>query len=298
MTIRAKVVAHTRHPLNLELKVPDLVTMELEYPRFIHAEFMTHRVFSRNASSSRAIPVAKMIEAVQKNPAMPVYWGKNQKGMQADEELSESQIAWAETDWLKARDYAVKQAERLLETGVHKQLANRILEPWCHIKVIVTSSQWSNFFALRLHKDAQPEMRALAQVMAAAMNGSTPNDSLGSRLGLHRPYVSELDVIRADEYMRENGMDTDHLGSILIKMSVARCARVSYLNHDGTEPDVVKDIELHDKLVASTPLHASPAEHQANADDWTGEGWRNKHQCGNFAPGWVQYRKMLDGECQ
>jgi hypothetical protein len=123
-----------------------LTTMQLRYPRFIHSEFLTHRVFSRNASSSRAIPVDKIIQQVIDDCAMPVKWGKNQTGMQAYEDLDTLSDGWiVEQAWLKARDYAVDQARIMVKRNAHKQIVNRILEPFAHISVIVTATEWDNF---------------------------------------------------------------------------------------------------------------------------------------------------------
>ena len=136
-----------------------LTTMEVRYPRFIHSEMMTHRVFSRNAASSRAVPIKKMIAAVREEPAMPIFWGKNQSGMAAREEIVGDARVRAETEWRRALDNALETAEQLSssEVDLHKQLVNRILEPFAWITVIITATEWANFFTQRLHADAQPE---------------------------------------------------------------------------------------------------------------------------------------------
>ena len=251
-----------------------LTTLQLCYPRFIHAEFMTHRVFSRNASSSRAIPVAKMIEQVRNGPAMPIHWGKNQPGMQANEELTGEELANAKEAWLTAAELAATQASILHKIGAHKQVANRILEPFQYMHVIVTATEWDNFFELRDHPDAQPEIHALAIVMKHAFANSRPVILLDG--GWHLPYVTRAE--RA-----EHGHDIE----LLLKLSAARCARVSYLTHDGQEPSIEKDVALYERLVGGVPLHASPIEHQATPlsepDMWSG----------NFR-GWLQNRKLVE----
>jgi len=256
-----------------------LTTLQLSYPRFIHAEFMTHRVFSRNASSSRAIPVAKMIEQVRNNPAMPIHWGKNQPGMQANEQLTGDELRQAKEAWMTAAQLAATQASILNSIGAHKQVANRILEPFQFIHVIVTASEWDNFFSLRAHPDAQPEIQALAVEMRRQMLMSCPVKRACDRqnaYGWHLPYVTR------DERVAYN--DTPEF---LAKLSAARCARVSYLNHDGTTPSIEKDLELYDRLVGMRPLHASPIEHQAyplpKADQ----------RSNNFV-GWRQYRELVE----
>lgn len=252
-----------------------LTTWVLVYPRFVHSELMTHRVFSRNASSSRAIPVSKMLKQVWNDPAMPIHWGKNQPGMQADNQL----VGWrkAAARWLwKATGRAVCipvwVANKL---GLHKQIANRMLEPWQWIHVVLTATELDNWFELRNHKDAQPEIRELAKAMLVSMRESRPRllgDSQTAE-GWHLPFVRDFE---RDKYSLAG----------LLKMSAARCARVSYLTHDGLVPSVAKDLELYEKLVGSSPRHASPVEHQACK-------FSLDAQSGNFR-GFIQYRKILE----
>lgn len=246
-------------------------TMQLRYHRYIHGEFMTHRVFSRNASSSRAIPVKKMLSQVWNDPAIPVHWGANQPGMQAKLELSGVKRFLARTVWKLAAKVACISAWAMTKIGLHKQVANRILEPWQFIHVIVTATEWDNFFLLRDHPDAQPEIKELARLMKEALARSIPTYRGPGKW--HLPYISDEE---------RNSFSTEDC----IKMSVARCARVSYLTHDGKFPDRVKDISLHDKLVVSEPLHASPAEHQASPGN-------SQVFYKNFR-GWDQYRSFLE----
>lgn len=254
-----------------------LTTLQLRYPRFIHSEFMTHRVFSRNASSSRAIPVAKLIAQVRSDPALPVHWGKNVPGMQANEELDEQTKLEALALWRRAANQAADSAEALMSLGLHKQVANRLLEPFCFISVIVTATEWENFFVLRDHADAQPEIQALARRMHVAMNDSVPvrrSADPANELNWHLPYV------------RTSERSTHHV-TLLRKLSAARCARVSYLTHDGGEPDVQKDLDLYRRLVVSEPKHASPVEHQAFPAPSESEWHRNFR-------GWVQFRELIE----
>ena len=297
MTITAKIIADSVSQMGVRL-----TTMQLRYPRIVHSEFMTHRMFSRNASSSRAIPVERLIQDVMDDPAMPVFWGKNQPGMQAAEELEGRVLHSVKSHWLMARDTAVYHARMMVADGAHKQIVNRLLEPWCHINVVVTATDWSNFFALRRHPDAQPEMRALADAMWEAREASAPKLLVPGQW--HLPYVQISDMC--------NRWDVDpgtivpaHVWDEAIKLSVARCARVSYLTHEGKPPNVVDDLRLYDRLIGSTPLHASPAEHQATPDTCATTladskygiiAWQNLHQHGNLH-GWRQYRKMLPNEC-
>ena len=296
MTITAKVICDS---ICNQSKIR-ITTLELEYPRFIHSEFMTHRVFSRNASSSRAIPVAKVIQAVIDNPAMPIHWGKNQSGMQAHEELDDSGKESVERLWIDARDCAVQLAKEMSEVGAHKQIVNRILEPFIHIKVIVTATDYANFFALRDHEDAQPEIRELAVAMKKAIEESTPQ-----LLGIgewHLPYLDAEDLSNIYEYLKKGRIIRDEPSGVDTRMmacaiSAARCARVSYLTHDGERPTIEKDMELYHHLVHANPPHMSPCEHQASPDKLSPglADWARADQHGNFT-GWIQFRHLIKGE--
>jgi thymidylate synthase ThyX len=270
MAIEAKMVADSVW-VDAAGKPHRICTLQLKYPRFIHAEFMTHRVFSRNASSSRAIPVKKILSAIWNDPAMPIHWGANQAGMQAKAEVSDFKQYVAEKLWRGCGKLACAFAYGMTMIGLHKQVANRITEAWQHISVIVTATEWQNFMELRDHPDAQPEIRALAMEIKIAMEESEPVEL--KRGEWHLPYVS-------DEERKKYSV------SVLKKISAARCARVSYLTHDGKTPDVTKDIELHDRLVASAPIHASPVEHQATPS------MSNKFHK-NFK-GWIPYRVEVE----
>ena len=264
MKITAKVLAASRNVYT----GTTLYTLELRSPRFIHAEFMTHRVFSRNASSSRAIPIAKQIDAVESFPVFPSEWGTNKPGMQAGDPLARMTQTEAEAVWgLACRD-AVKHARKLKDLGVHKQLVNRLLEPFSYITVIVSSTEWQNFFDLRISPLAQPEIRILAENMQAAMAQFTPHEA---RLGyIHAPYVTQEE---REAFEPEQ----------LMMISAARCARVSYLNHDGLAPDVSKDLALAERLKGDR--HASVFEHQAHPTA-TSQWIRNFRD-------WNQHRNIL-----
>ncbi len=249
-----------------------LTTFSLIYPRFIHSELMTHRVFSRNASSSRAVPVKKMLDHIRANPATPVWWGKNQPGMQAKEELDAFSKERAVQKWLDACSDAVRHAQDMMDIGVHKQIANRLTEPFAHINTIVTATEWDNFYNLRCHPDAQPEIQVLATTMREQMKNSSPRSLFWDEW--HLPYIQASELC-------------SHSIDNLIKYCVARCCRVSYMNHDGTSPDPVKDLDLYDKLLASG--HMSPFEHAAKPSPQK-ENWS-----GNYK-GWIQYRKLISGE--
>lgn len=317
MTIRAQIIADS-----VSAEGHRLTTFQLRYPRFVHAELMTHRLFSRNASSSRAIPVKKMIEDLRRDPAVPIHWGANQPGMQARAELDDEAKAGCQGIWLQTMEHTIDKVEMLVAAGLHKQVANRLLEPWGHINVVLTATQWANWFALRDHPDALPEIAALAGAMRQCQERSEPVFLNPGQW--HLPYIrpEDADAI-LDHHDDEIG---DHLLETMKKVSVARCARVSYLTHEGKPTSIEKDLVLYYDLVGSAPLHASPAEHQATPDAVNGQkavinatgqildtrkpelgrpvfsqmrledAWANEHEHGNFT-GWRQLRKMLPNEC-
>ena len=281
--IKAEIIKDSIGPNNSRI-----TTFLLTYPRMIHSEFMTHRVFSRNASSSRAIPVKKQIEAVLENPVIPIAFTKNKAGMQGGDPLDEIQTKLAIEVWNHALFHAVDKAKMLSDLGLHKQYANRILEPFSHITVVCTATDYANFFALRTHKDAQPEFQAVATLMWEKYSQNEPTKlEFGD---WHLPFITDEEISKVkalllfrdyqDEYMKE--LD------LLIKRSVARCARTSYNTHDGTENSIEKDLELYNRLVGGDLIHASPTEHQAMA-------LKTLNYSGNFK-GWLQYRKTLKNE--
>jgi hypothetical protein len=290
MTIAAEMVLHSISPNRIPIR-----TMRLRYPKFIHAELMTHRVFSRNASSSRAIPVERLIQDVRDDTAMPLKWFSNKPGMQGGEEIVGADRDDLVAEWIEARDFAIQSAMRMLKIGAHKQHINRVIEPFSHINVVVTSTSWANWNALRDHKDAQPEIRELANQINIAAKASRP--TLLQPGQWHLPFVTEQDWLMIGG--EEGVIDREAL-KVLIKLSVARCARVSYLTQDGETPKLDADLALYEKLVGSEPLHASPAEHQATPDklnlyDGKYWDWGQAGLHGNFK-GWVQFRKTLKGE--
>lgn len=281
MTISAKVILDSLAPCGARL-----TTMEITYPRIILAEFNTHRALSRNSASSRAIPTKKMREMVVSHYFSPIYWGKNQAGMQAAEEIAAEERKKALLVWQEALEDAARHHQRLEELGVHKQIANRLLEPWMWVTSIVSATSWNNLFWLRCHKDAQPEFQALARAMRKAYKASSPEPREGG--DWHLPYIdpeTAAEVMAHDRYRVRGGGWTQ----ALCKVSAARCARVSYLTHDGKR-DPWEDLNLFDRLMPTDggPVHASPLEHVAQA---LSDGVK----IGNFT-GWLQLRKTVPGE--
>lgn len=315
--IKAEIIADSINPKGCRL-----TSWVLEYPRFIHAEVMTHRVFSKNAASSRAIPTEKIIQQVIDNPAMPVWWGKNQSGMQAKEELDNKDIISfgyngsssehlfvgdcrrgtsydiAKGLWLEARDKAIVYVKALNKLGLHKQIANRILEPWFNIRIILSGTDYENFFALRAHPDAQPEFQALAYKMLELYNTSEPKKLQAGEW--HIPFGDKLDDIRLTELAAPLAATYQALGGYGVfenlrvakeevrkKIAIARCARISYLNFEGKD-DYAADLKVCDRLFGSVPRHLSPTEHVAQALD-------DDKFIGNFR-GFKQYRYLYDDQ--
>ena len=240
-----------------------ITTFELDYNRYIHCELMTHRVFSRNSSSSRAIPIQTMINHVKDNTAIPIHWGKNQSGMQAKTEVEDSVKQTATQIWLQARDDAISHAQRLSANGLHKQIVNRILEPFQMMKVVVTATSFDNWFNLRLHPDAQPEIHELAKVMYEALALSEPMEL--SHGEWHLPYIErerdEEGVIKYFVYNQDEDPTSEAYGHQYYvpltleqaqKISCSCCAQVSYRKSDNS---IEKAIAIYDKLVGSKPMH-------------------------------------------
>jgi len=276
MSHSAKILADSVSPDGVRL-----TTLEVTFPRIVLAEFNTHRMLSRNSASSRAIPVEKMIRMVQEHPYVPTHWGKNQKGMQADEEVSPSQQAAAREEWLNARNAAVTSASILSKDGIHKQITNRLLEPFMWHTVIVTATEWLNFFHLRCHRDAHPEIRRAAELMRDAMNRSVQR--VVNYGNWHTPLVEPGEA-----------WDLEIAGVDVKKVSTARCARVSYLTHEGKR-DPQADVDMCDNKLS---MHMSPFEHVARPVDGKDLDVRHpsiKSFWGNFR-GWVQYRKEIPNE--
>lgn len=258
-----------------------LSTFHLRYWRSIHSELMTHRVFSRNARSSRAVPVVTLLSEDIFTPE----FGMNRPGMQSLEGASiELQNHWAE-EWQELADITRKYVRKWGDQGMHKQWANRPLEWFGWIDVLVSSTSWENFWALRMDETAQPEFRLLAEEMWKVMKDSVPQQLKPNEW--HLPYIT---VEEKKSYDVEQ----------LIKLSTARCARLSYKPFDGNS-DYEAEMERYRKLVVNQPVHASPAEHQATPDRFFKilEGgvplWQTPKEHGNFV-GWRQHRKMIPNE--
>lgn len=316
---RAQVVADSAGPAGYRA-----TSVLCTYPRIVHAEFIRHREFSYSVGSTRAIPGKKQREKVAAEPMRPAWWGKAQPGMQAREELTGEALKQAKEIWERGRQEALKLAEELEGVGVHKQLANRPIETWADVVQLTSATSWTNFLAQRDHPDAQPEVALIARHVSVALAGSEPR--ILSAGDWHLPFVTAEDlatVVPASRcgalnmHMAANLADSglDLHGVFLVALSAARCARTSYLNHEGRRvPE--EDVDLYLRLVNSSPGHWSPAEHVCRA--MAPLGWRDrlalraaawisgrerfvKHGerfllgSGNFV-GWEQLRKLYSKE--
>ena len=294
MTVQARIIADS-----INARGTRITTFELEYPRIIHSELMTHRVFSRNAASSRAIPVNTMLDLIEANPAMPSHWGKNQPGMQAQQELGELEKEAVKQTWLNACKSAVSYARVMNDVKAHKQVVNRITEPYQHMKVVLTGTDFANWFWLRDHADADPTIAELAGTMLVSYRQSKPELLRGDQW--HLPYVQ-------CSYDKEDGLQrywVDDLAEITLEqalmISSSSAAQVSYRKTDGS---LEKAQLVYDRLVHSTPVHASPFEHCAmcfdEAVDFYGDwidGITHVNREGVYFSGnlrdFIQYRQLL-----
>lgn len=276
---QAKVILDSISPEGIRL-----TTVQVRFWRPMLPELNTHRAISKNAGSSRARPSKAIIDQVRTDPWGPIHWGKNQAGMQAREYVKVWEGAEARSVWRDAAVNAANHAQWLSgELGVHKQIVNRLLEPYTYVDVLLTATDWANFFALRLHEDAQPEMQDLAQAIKDAMDASEP--TLLQPGEWHLPYVDEDDLVRLGIELKPCAKDIE----ILKRLSVSRCAKISYTAFDGTVEPIEKELERYRRLIETQPVHASPLEHvctPATADDY---------RPSNLL-GWNMLRKFVDNE--
>lgn len=292
--IRATIIAD-----QVNRKGHRLTTYELEYNRIFLSELNTHRMLSKNSASSRAIPFPAVLQLLQENPAMPVFWGKNIPGMKAREELSPVEIEKAKQVWLSALDSIISHSKELFDLGLHKQILNRLGEPWQRMKTVMTGTEYENLFWLRDHNDAQPEFHELARCMKEARCKSIPRAMYCG--DWHLPYVS-FDPIR-EVYFREDSGEEIPIETAL-KVSASCCAQVSYRKLDDT---VEKALMIYEKLIDSDPPHCSPVEHQGtpisldtvpfDPSTWQ-DGITHVKRDGSLwsgnLQGWVQYRQTLN----
>lgn len=332
ISIRAEIVADSVSPDGVRI-----TTFCLEYPRIIHSELMTHRLFSRNAMSSRAIPIAKMIKQVRENPSMPYRFGANQPGMQDKGQEHDAKIAVSaglgangeeefiyfsgRAWWEEAGKHAAAFAERFAEAGYHKQIGNRLLEPFQRMKTVLTATNFENFWWLRVDADADPTIEALAECMKEVFDASEPELLRPGQW--HTPYVDHLYTVgeEGEETFEYCVLGIDNEPVILTleeakAISASCCAQVSYRALNNTKD---KALDIYGRLLSGKKVHASPFEHIAtpmefanqadkrnhvlanevvtqDTDMW-GEGVTHVDRQGRFWSGnycgWLQYRQFL-----
>lgn len=281
-----------------------MLTMELVFPRIILAELNTHKMLSKNSQSSRAIPLAKAVEHVQTLPFEPVWWGKNQAGMSAREELQGDEKERAQHLWKSLQAAVIHYVENLGASNLHKQIATRPLEAFSMHKAVVSGTEWANLQWLRDHDDAQPEFGELAKCITQAIQKSVP--TLLHPGEWHVPYVETKVALDEDgeEYLAyfNNGTEIDV--ETALKISASCCAQVSYRKLDDS---IEKALDIYQKLFSGSRIHASPVEHQAtpmiqeqgDPMDWE-DGVTHVDRYGYFwsanLQGWIQFRKRIPNE--
>jgi hypothetical protein len=299
----AKLLAHSVNAVTGQ----EIISFELFMWKPVVGELARHRMLSLSVGSSRAVPLAAMRQNIHNQPFLPEAWGANRGGMQSTEVLDEQAGLLCEKTWKQAMEAAL-QAHMLLETyGLHKQYANRLIEPFMYVPVLVTATDTANLYRLRCHKDAQPEIRENIEAARELHHTSEPEVLQPGQW--HTVYLSpeeKAELRKAEEYlsMRERLV-------FLLRCSAARAARVSYFWHDGSPCDVVKEQGIAKKLMGSQPFHASPFEHQAVATELQNyfynpaegkplKSWevlRAKQQ-GNFRGGWLQHRGLVETDVE
>lgn len=322
MSFQAKIIADSKNEFGNRI-----TTFLVTFPRIILAELNTHRMLSKNSASSRAIPFAKMVKAVEDNPFIPIAWQKDHKGMQGSEYFTDkTDIQWLINNHLAGRDYAIERAKAASDRGLTKQLCNRYLEPFMWHTVLITGTDFENFFALRAHEAAEIHMQKLAYMMLEEYNKSIPKQLKAGEW--HKPFIDEdiiddLAIGRLDKFNESKVYNESYLKNEeinLLKISTARCARTSYtlVGEESKEHDYEADIKLHDRLLESG--HLSPFEHCARAMNSTEYYYNYSGELvdceventviptvslfnpngkygisGNFT-GFIQYRKTIEGE--
>ena len=274
--IDAKILADSINTVNNKR----LITVQVKVPRYILAEVNTHRVFSRNYASSRAIPAKVIRGNITNNMFRPVYWGSNQRGMSASSELKGWRKWMANKMWGFGGHMMAFTHWSLEKLGLHKQTCNRLLEPWNSVYGVITATEWENFMRLRYNKNAQPEIICLAKAIHDAIINSVPRKLQPGEY--HLPYIT-------DEERKENTVYD------CIRASVARCCRVSYKNRETGKPSVISDdIKLYDRLL--NDHHFSPFEHIGFVPKSGRVSSAINNELQRNFRGWYQFRAIADNE--
>lgn len=251
-----------------------ITTFQLRLPRIILAELNTHGILAKSSRSTRAVPTAKLRREVLDDPFVPSRWYKNGKGMAGKDLMVGWERGLAALLWCLGRYPAVLTSALLSRLGVHKQHAGRPLEPWMWVDTVVTGTEWSNFFNLRISASAQPEFDLLARAMKFELEAALPIERPH-----HLPYITE-----AERQARAN--NAEYLEKLLLA-SARRCASVSYAPHDGSKASVERDAAAAEANLLR-PGHMSPFDHPAVANGSAAGG--------RFSGLWRAYRKTLPYE--
>lgn len=261
--IKALKILHSKCTLTGK----EVSTFLLEYPLEIHAELLTHRDFGRNAASGRAIPTITVIEQCLNNTVIPL-WTKNQSGMSGDRITDISTLNNLNQQVEKLLHKTIKVVNKMVELGAHKQNANRYLNAFTHIRVIVTSEEWDNWFNLRYDEEhAKPEIFELAKAMAAEFHTKPPTPLEPG--DWHTPFADPSLPVEDRK-----------------KQSASLNAQVSFRKDD---PSLEKADVVFSRLVLGNKLHASPFEHVCRILE---PGEKPK---GNL-PSFHQYRTDIENE--
>jgi len=295
-TVNGGYVEIVQHSVNQAGE--ELLTVNTKYGLIVHAEWLRHRQLSRGVKSNRAIPCKVIRKEVLEDPYVPVWFGANKSGMVSQVEVKHKKLC---TNLWKAARYPTIAVHWTLEKlGLHKEVNNRLLNPWQWVRETVTASEWDNFFNLRCHSDAQRDIKIVADALLEAKSLSTPMFINAGEW--HTPYVDRKRVDGKMKYYDTDG--TELTPEQAIKASAARCARSSYDKHDGSKPTLKGDLPLYEMLIESNPKHASPVEHQGTPiptfiSNWkdiegiTHEDRKGQLWSGNFK-GFIQYRQLLN----
>jgi thymidylate synthase ThyX len=313
---KATVIADSKNEFGQRI-----VTLIVTFPRYLLAEFNTHRMLSRNSASSRAIRFEKMVQSIQDTPFVPLRWQKDHPGMQGTEYFTDDEdlvvlekpvnaLSHLKEHWLIARDRSIQSVMAMAKHKVTKQILNRLLEPYMYHTCLVTATEWENFFALRAHEAAEINFQALAEMMLEAINTSEPVQLKPGEW--HIPFGDKFTYEELEAYVKsvtnvsEGSQQYDDVigygvEMLKVKLATVRCARISYNTQDN-DSTIAKDLELHDRLASSG--HWSAFEHCARTMTdreyntsmssysvggmfYAQNGW-----CGNFR-GFIQYRKTF-----
>jgi thymidylate synthase ThyX len=286
-------------------------TLVCSYPRVIHSQLLTHRVFSKNSSSTRAIPLEKAISQILDNPAEYI-WTQNQAGMQGKVIPAKEKKRLEDINgfYKTGMYYAIETARKLAASplNVHKQNAGRLLEPFQNIKIVLTATEWENWDWLRDDPAAQGEIAELARAISKARAEATPMVLYAGEW--HVPFVDRERSPQTGEmyYFIKQGQQLSAEEAQLVSMSV--CAQTSYRNSDYS---LEKALDMKGKLLDCEKVHASPSEHIATpivpddfefvSGDILPDSWpegithmdRNRNYWSGNLKGFIQYRQLLSG---